>query len=423
MDKISWIYSIIPISAVSNGLGILIPLYILHFNGNVFDIGLAMALFNLILIPSSIFWGYLTNKIRKLKTFILLSLLFSFPVFAILYFLTQFSSFMFLNRIEIIELTYVLFAFIATASSPAINILVIKQRKNRNLPKFFSRYGITMVLGAVIGFAPGILLKNSDIKYYIYFLMLLNLLALLISYFLIEKDKKIYNKNLAPKIHLTTRLFLLLNMLTRIPNTLTSINFTQKLSFSFRANHKRNIYIILLSIALFNFGLNLVNASYIAYLVEYGISNSNIFMINIINQIGQVSIYFIIILFISKIRLGKFYRNSIMLRNISYALILVPIFAIKTALVFNIIAYAIAGFAYAAWLMSSSVMLYRQIIGKNTANYIGVWLAILGISSLAGAFLSGIISKDFGFAYTFVLAIAANIVSVAIFSMVNGKMH
>lgn len=421
MDKVSWIYSIIPISAVSNGLSILIPLYILHFNGNVFDIGLAITLFNLVLIPSSIFWGYLTNKVKKLKTFILLSLLFSFPLFIILYFLTKFPSFMLLNRIEIIELTYVLFAFIATASSPSINILVIKQRKNINLPKFFSRYGITMGIGAIIGSIPGILLKNSDIKYYIYFLMLLNLFALILSYFLIEKDKITYNKKLTPKINLTTKLFLLLNTLTQIPNTLISTNFTKKLSNSLNVRHKKNIYIILLSIALFNLGLNLVNASYIAYLAKYSISNSNIFMIYVFNEIGQVSIYLIIILFISRISLGKFYKNSIILRNISYLIILIPIFVIKTVLLLNIIAYAIAGFAYAAWLMSSSVMLYRQIIGKNTANYIGIWLAILGLSSLAGSFISGVISKDFGFTYTFLLAIAANIVSLIVFSIANGK--
>jgi predicted MFS family arabinose efflux permease len=90
-------------------------------------------------------------------------------------------------------------------------------------------------------------------------------------------------------------------------------------------------------------------------------------------------------------------------------------------LLLNIIAYAIAGFAYAAWLMSSSVMLYRQIIGKNTANYIGIWLAILGLSSLAGSFISGVISKDFGFTYTFALAIVANIVSLMIFSMTDRR--
>ncbi|MCL4383814.1 MAG: hypothetical protein M1168_02195 [Candidatus Marsarchaeota archaeon] len=421
MNKVSWIYSIIPISAVSNGLSILIPLYILHFNGNVFDIGLTMAFFNLILIPSSIFWGYFTNKIRKLRTFILMSVLFTFPIFIVLYFLTQTSSVMLLDRIQIIELTYVLFAFIATAASPSINILVIKQRKNTSLPHFFSRYGITMVIGAIVGFVPGILLKNSDIAYYIYFLMLLNLFALVLSYVLIEKDKIKYSKKILPKIGITTNLFLLLNTLTQIPNTIISTNFTQKLHNSLINKHKRNIYLILSSIAFFNLGLNLVNTSYIAYLVKYGILNSNIFVINIFNQIGQVSIYFIIIMFITKIKLNKFYKSSILIRSIAYVLILIPIFFIRTVLIINLVAYMVAGFAYAIWLMSSSVLLYQQIIGKNTANYIGIWLALLGFSSLIGSLLSGIISRDFGFAYTFALAIIANIFAILIFYKIKNQ--
>ena len=69
-----------PISAISGGLGIFIPLYIIYLNGNVFDVGIAFALYNLVSIPSSIIWGRLTDNYKRNKPFIMLSLLLTLPI-------------------------------------------------------------------------------------------------------------------------------------------------------------------------------------------------------------------------------------------------------------------------------------------------------------------------------------------------------
>ncbi|MCL5018047.1 MAG: MFS transporter, partial [Candidatus Parvarchaeota archaeon] len=63
MKRNDWLYTILPISAVSSGFSVLIPLYILSLGGNVFDVGVALTLFNVFEVPASLFWGRLTDRL------------------------------------------------------------------------------------------------------------------------------------------------------------------------------------------------------------------------------------------------------------------------------------------------------------------------------------------------------------------------
>jgi len=56
-------------------LSIFLPLYVMQIGGSLVDIGIMSAVALLLAIPFSFFWGYLCDKTRRYKRYILLSFL------------------------------------------------------------------------------------------------------------------------------------------------------------------------------------------------------------------------------------------------------------------------------------------------------------------------------------------------------------
>ncbi len=405
----AWMYTILPISAISGGLGVLLPLYILASHGSVYNVAIAIALFELVSIPASLFWGDLTDRLGKIKFFILVSIIGLFPILLIFYLIAF---------VPAIEGIYGLYAFIATASSPAINLLIMSHKKNPALPRYFSRYSILSISGSIIGTIPGLFLGAGFIKDYLMLLLVFNVVSLGLTMLLVRPDKA---KAIEPTYKKSAnRSFAVLNMLSYTPYILTGYRLIEKIRAGLSNKKIRNIYILLASIGLFDVGLYLFNTSYIPYLSAHSISFSNIFLVSILNGVAQLGVYAAVISFIRKINLGTSYLASNIIRVGGYLLAVIPALAIPIYfLAFNMVGYAVAGVGYAIWNMASSVILYTQIRDLGRGHYIGVWVAILGASAVVGAFLSGVLSSDFGYIATFSAAIMAVIASLLVFTYVK----
>ena len=149
----------IPIFVISSGLSIFIPLYILSLGGTVFDVGVAVALFYLVSIPSSLYFGSLTDRTGKTKPFILLSLLFTLPIIAL---------FLFHASVRDVWIYYAMYAVAATAASPALNILVIgRKKRKRKLPKYFSKYSVFGLVGSLIAYVLGLAITDGALYMYV----------------------------------------------------------------------------------------------------------------------------------------------------------------------------------------------------------------------------------------------------------------
>ena len=106
---------------------------------------------------------------------------------------------------------------------------------------------------------------------------------------------------------------------------------------------------------------------------------------------------------------------SITYRSTGYVIAAAAMFFPMLFFSVNIIAYAIAGFSYALWNLSSSVLLYDMIRGKKEGYYVGLWTGLLGGSAVLGAMLSGVITVVFGYQSTFLIATAVTLGSGLIF--------
>ncbi len=406
----SWMYSIIPISAVSGGLGIILPLYILELGGTVFNVGVAVALFELVSIPASIFWGDLTDRLTRTKVFIIFSILGTIPILLIFY-LVAF--------VPVVESVYGLYAFIATASSPAINILIMSGRVGRALPKHFSRYSVFSIMGSFAGMLPGLFLNQDLIGVYLLIIMSFNIIALIVAIFLIKTThrEQVRRKNITA----VGESFAVLNQLSHTPFILTSTRLLERIRRRLSDERVRNIYALLATIALFNLGMYLFNSSYIPYLRGQSLSYSDIFLINIINSAAQLLVYGVFIALVRKINLGRYYKAATVFRTIGYAMTFVPFLLIDGGFLYlNIAGYAITGLAYAMWNVTSSVLLYTQIRKLGKGHYIGVWVALLGFSAVIGSLFSGIMSSYVGYNATFSLSILAIIGSLIVFARYEG---
>ncbi len=399
-----WMTTLVPISAISGGLGIFIPLYIIYLNGNVFDVGIAFALYNLVSIPSSIIWGRLTDNYKKNKPFIMLSLLLTLPVLlGFILFQGLYNSYIY----------YSLYAVIATAASPAINILVMGTKRSRSLPRYFSRYAIFNLIGSITAFGFGILTSEKNPFIYLYILLGLNVIAILLAYFLIKDERLDLPEN---EIKKANGIFPLLNTLTSLPNIFVGSSMIKRVHNAILNVEKKRIYQLLGAIVLFNIGYYLFNTSYIPYLKIYGLSYSSIFTINLVNSIAQIAIFIYIIKIKRGMHLNKLYTQSIFYRSSGYAIAILAVFVPGFFFATNIISYMIAGFAYAIWNLSSSVLLYDIVRGSKAGYYVGVWTGLLGGSAVFGALLSGVLSTYISYTATFLIAIVFTIFSGLLFA-------
>ncbi|MEM3841358.1 MAG: MFS transporter [Candidatus Micrarchaeaceae archaeon] len=396
-------YTIVPINVISSGLSVLIPLYILSLHGNVVDVGLAIALYNLAVVPASLIWGKLTDMLRANKPFIVFSSVATIPILLAL---------IIFKSVATAYLGYSIYAVAAAAAAPAINILVMGSKRSRRTPQTYSRYATFTLAGSLIAYAAGAFLDGTGLLYYLWVLVAFNVLAVAMALILIKEPREtvyVSEKEMA----IASKSSPILNVIApKSPHSLISTSFMKRLYSKFRIHNQPTIYVLLAAIGLFALGYNLFNTSFIPYLASHGLAYGRIFIINIANSLGQILILALVALRVHIHNINRYYTMSSVYRSTGYAISLIAIvLPVYAFFVINLVAYLIAGFAFAGWSISSSVLLYDRIRGAKQGYYIGIWTAVLGCSSVIGSVVSGFISADIGYVATFILAIAITLVS------------
>ncbi|MGC8533707.1 MAG: MFS transporter [Candidatus Parvarchaeum sp.] len=399
-----WLSVIFPIAAISSGFSVIIPLYILELHGNVVDVSLATTAYSLAVIPASLFWGELTQRLKKIKFFIMLSVIGVIPLIVLLYLL---------HSILLAVIIYAAYAFILTASSPAINMLIMNRRKKTVLRSYYGIYGLMSIIGNLIGYLPGVLLFSDVIARYLLILFAFNIASLLFTIFFVKEEKQRIKEDKEKHLH---RMFPMFNAISKFPQILAGHHLIIQIAEMRKRKKTIRIMTIFAAIALVNFGIYLFNTSYIPFLYSYKISYSEIFLINMLNGFGQIVIYLVFMLGKAKNTLRKYYRLSTIVRSAGYLIAIISIISLTAVFYLNLFSYFIAGLGYALWNISASVIIYVNIVGKMEAHYIGVWSAIIGLSGVLGAISSGFLSLYLGYIFTFILSILFTLSSILVFN-------
>ncbi len=191
MKQKVWLLSSLLANACITGLSTLLPLYIISLEGTILNVAFALSLFNLSLIISALFWGYVIDTFGWRKRLIVISYLGLVLGSVGLYFLTN---------LVFIALTYGFIGFMRVGSQPAINLLVIETEKKKDWGRVFTQVQLVSVIGMIVAVLFGVFWAVLfGLQSYLLVCLGFGILATLIAQFFISEPPIRFESNIVSK--------------------------------------------------------------------------------------------------------------------------------------------------------------------------------------------------------------------------------
>ena len=392
-----WIYSTLPINIAVGPIGTFVPLYILQLHGSVLDIGLATTLFNAVTIPASIFWGFVTDRIHTRKTLVVLSYI---AVAASIF------AFTIIKTIYGVEVIYAAFGFLSVAFATPLNLLIMETQPKSKWASIFSRFSMISSVGVTVG----LLLSVGWAGFLPFRLLVIPLGALalvssVLSVQMIKEQGSLFERSMIAMIRESFfhRLLALPMLFLKVPKIVDFLRIFRNAKFGVT----REPALIYLSVGAFYFASGLFNTSLVPSLSLANLSSSEVFLVLLAGMVIQVIAFNYLGKRIQKMGIRRTAVQGLLLRGASYV-------AIGVAVVFlvglpylgvSLVFYPIgAGIAYAEYYAASNVMIFNTLGRSNQGSLLGVFSALVGMATMLGSFVSGLISFYVGYYATFIAA-------------------
>lgn len=171
-------------------LSVFIPLYVvLQLNGSLVELGIMTSIALFFGIPASFFWGYICDKTRRYKIYILLS----FISGAILFY-----AFTLTTSVLIFIVLYVIMQILHVAHESPKNVLIAEHYSHEEWEKSYAAYEGLITVGSFIGLLLGLLAATFSVSstLTLYLCAGLNLAAFVLSIFLVADPLMIFERRL-----------------------------------------------------------------------------------------------------------------------------------------------------------------------------------------------------------------------------------
>jgi len=374
-------------------LSVFIPLYLVTsaMGGSLVDVGIMASLALFCSIPASFFWGYICDKTRRYKRYILLSFFSSMIV--IFVFTLPFAQ----NRIVFIIL-YVIMSVLHVAHEAPKNVLIAEHYSREDWERSYAFYeGLTEVgwfFGLVLGlfmFAPA-LSVSSIANNVLYLCSGLSFVAFLLSVFLIADPLMIFERRL--------------------------VSIERNIDFTFRGVETASRLLDGLPVegrfrkdSFFSFGVGLVLFSLASSLFftplpiffsipPLSFPTSVIFLVYMLNSGGAVFGYFIIGRRAGSMDAKKQMQRIVLLRSILVILLVCVVhFAFYPAASAGLV-LVLLGFAYAVYYILMISLSMELIPAGKT----GLFDVLVGIGGATGSFLGPYLAQVLGYLPQFLIA-------------------
>lgn len=392
-----WLYLTLPYNATIGPISTLITLQIIALGGNAIDVAYVISLGNLVLIPSSIFWGFRADKTSRKK-----QILVSFSGTTISLLLLSYS-----RNITLISLGYSLLVFTSTASTTPFNLLVMESAEKKDWGALFSRYSLFSSIGTLIGLLMSTFLViifriNQIILLFAITMGLTTLLGIKIlpnPIIAFERTAILHHRE-----SFFTRLLHLPLMFLHLPNP---HNF--KLFRLSRLLKKPINYIPLLYIAIIVFYMSsgIFNTVYPASLYVKGLDKSEALAVITVGMIFQIIGFRISEKIMKEKNELDLAYKSLLLRGSSYVVLGIAalVFYGLGILILGIIFYPLAaGIAFAIFYSSSNTLIFKIVGERSQGKNLGVYSTVVGIALFLGSFLSGYITHYLSYGIDFIIA-------------------
>jgi MFS family permease len=381
-------------------LTVFIPLYLVAFNdtsvlgGPLVALGIMTSVAIFASIPASFLWGYLCDKTRQYKAFILLSFLSS----AIILFLMALP---FAKNILLFVALYVVMQVLHISHEAPKNVLIAEHYSRDDWEKSYGFYEGLTEIGFVLGLVIGLVLTlglfsftatlSSAVlaTYTLYLCSGLSIVAFILSVALVANPLMIFER--------------------RLVGIERKIDFTyrgvQSYGLRWNGSVKQQSFLgFAFAIVMFSLASSIFFTPLPVYLKEiFGGQESMVYVAYILNSVGSTAGYFLIRNRARSMNLRKQMPRFVLLRSLLIfglvgviALSLYPTIMTGVFLVF-------IGFAYAMYyimMLSLSMELIPQ--GKS-----GFFDGLVGLGAGIGSFLGPFLAANLNYLPTFIIAAIA----------------
>ncbi|MDG6223028.1 MAG: MFS transporter [Candidatus Bathyarchaeota archaeon] len=413
MKQNLWILSSLFSTACFTGLGTLLPLYIIFQEGTVLDVAFTISLFNIALIISALFWGYLIDIFGKRKQIIVISYLGMVIGILLLYWTTN---------LVIVAILYAFVGFMRQGSQPAINLLVIETANKKDWGKMFSQIQLVSVFGMILAVTFGVFwIALFGLQQYFLACLIFGILGTIIAQTCISEPKIQFERNMIYK--LPSSLFHRIRRNPVILPKLPSLKEVDTLIKMLKISILQGFPLFLFSAFFFYASSGMYFTAISPFLKQNMISDALIFAIYLTLYLTQAVAFIFASKFVDKYGEKKATLLSFLPRIFGTVLTVIAAVYLNTpALLFVIIfAFIAMDGAFSIYSTSTSLILFKLLPIKRRGYYLGIFGATTGVGLLTGSILSGEISIIFGYSTTFGLATTFLAISLIIMKISNSR--
>ena len=401
-------YLSLPFSVSTGPISILITLQIITLGGNALDVAYVISLGNLILIPSSMFWGFEADKMSRKK-----QILISFSGTTVSLFLLSYSK-----SIPLLGLGYSLLIFTSTAATTPFNMLIMESAEKKDWGKLFSRFSLLSSIGTLIG----LLISTFLVSYFRIYQLILMLgtimgITTIVSVRALPNPVITFERTamLHHKESFFTRLLHLPLIFLHLPNPHSFKMFKPKRLLKKPINYIPLLYI---AIVIFYVSSGIFNTVYPASLYVKGLDKSKALAVITIGMIFQIIGFRLAEKTMIKRDEKNIAHKSLLLRGFSYIILGIGTIAFYGLgiLIFGLIFYPLAaGIAFSMYYSASNTLIFKIVGEKSQGKNLGVYSTVVGIALFVGSLLSGYITHYLGYGIDFIIAGVLLLISSFIF--------
>jgi MFS family permease len=367
-------------------LSVFIPLYVITpaIGGTLFDLGIMTAGALFLSIPAAFFWGYISDKTRRYKLYVLLS----FISAAVLLYLFTFAT-----NVITFTILYAIMAVLHVAHEAPKNILIAEHYSHEDWGKSYALYEGFTEIGWLIGLLLGLFVSTMAFSSSTILVLcsILNLAAFVLSVFFVADPLLIFERRLV-------------NIERKIDYTYRGVNAASRLMEGLPIGEKfksENFFAFGIGLVLFSLASSLFFTPLPIFFAEkLAFPTSMIFMIYMLSSGGSVAGYFLAGKRASSPNAKTYMRRIVLLRAILvFSLIAIVNFAVFTTFLASVI-LIFMGLAYGLYhILTLSLSMELIPSGKS-----GLFDVLMGLGAAFGSFLGPFLAQQLGFLPQFFIA-------------------
>jgi MFS family permease len=380
-------------------LSIFLPLYIFSLpGGSLFYVGLMASAALFVAIPASLFWGYICDKTRRYKQYILLAFLSST---VILYIFTLTTN------LELLVLFYVVMSIFHMAHEPPKNVLISELYSRKDWDRSFAFYEGFTEVGWLVGLVMGFVASAYSFGAINTLLLccVLNLAAFVTSVLLVADPSLIFERRLVSIERSLDFAHKGVLIATRIFDGVPS---SEKL-------RRENVKAFGLGLVFFSLATGILFTPLPIFVSKIAsqasLPQSIVFFAFILNSSGAITGYFLAGNR-SQESLGRnLVARTVILRTLLAFLMIGVLEFVTFRVLLTTVLLTLMGFSYALFIVYT-LLISMEIMPTGQA---GLFNVLIGIGGGVGSFVGPFVAESYGFLNVFLVAGTVFLVSYLFF--------